>query len=120
VKAALHFLGAGFVIVGVLVGTSACTVVTPSRPPPSIPSALLYSRPKEIFWVVCSAQRAGQKCAFYNLDGRTIAFRCEYQLTVPPTQELFSKSWLGGSRELKLDDGTNLACLAREDAPEAR
>lgn len=120
--AVLHTRSICLVVVAVLAVIGACGVqfVTPNRPPANIPSALLYSRPKETFWVVCAAESSGQKCDFYNIDGRSIAFRCSYNLTVPPTQETFSHSWLGGSRELKLDNGLTIACLAREEAPADR
>jgi len=93
-------------------------VVSPDNPPANIPSALMYSRPKETFWVVCTPKLPNrQVCDFYNPNGKSIAFRCNYALSEPPTQGMFQRAWLGEARELKLDEGTTIECVAREDGP---
>ena len=92
-------------------------VVSPGHPPENIPTALLYSRPKETFWVVCIPKRPDlQECDFYNLTGNSIAFRCNYAMSEPISQQMLKHAWLGGGRELKLNRGTTVECLEREDA----
>ncbi|MGC4053988.1 MAG: hypothetical protein QM757_33290 [Paludibaculum sp.] len=112
-----------FAIAFIVLINGACgiDVVAPNRPPANIPAAMLYSRPKETFWVVCTPHEGDvHNCDFYNLDGRSIAFRCNYAFPVQPTQKTLAGAWLGVDRKLKLDNGTAIECLDRVDAPSFR
>ncbi len=93
-------------------------IVDEGKPPGNIPAAALYFRPKEQFWVVCETRTAGlQRCDFYNPDGQSIAFRCQYELAEPLDNSAIRQAWLGRDRELKFDGGVTVECLNREDGP---
>ncbi len=114
-----EFCRDGLIVVA-FAATMSCglEVVTPANPPANIPSALLYLRPKESFWVVCKPKRPNlHACDFYNPNGTSVAFRCNYAFSEPPSQEMFRRAWLGEARELKLGSGTTVQCQTWEDAP---
>ena len=86
-------------------------IVDPNKPPANLPKALLYFRPKEQFWVVCTGLGSGKtRCEFWDQKGETIAFRCDYALARQLTQSDMKQLWLGDNRGLKFDDGKAIAC----------
>jgi len=109
------------VSIGLLLALAACGGVefVSDEPPANLPNAVLYFRPEESFWVVCSAARAGgQVCDFYNPDGQSIAFRCRYALERPLDREAMKRVWLSADRDLRFEQGATVPCEDRKPAPD--
>lgn len=111
---------AGAPVAWLVLALAACgiSILDERKPPKNIPTAALYFRPKEQFWVVCETRPNGlQRCDFFNPDGQSIAFRCQYEMAKPLDDSVLRQAWLGGNRELKFDGGVTVQCLNREDGP---